>query len=194
MGNACGCADTVEKASELSIEQDEIFRRMHDDGSAIDDHTLKLLLQKIHLIVRMQAFFRGYRVRRQAMFKRKVQGTRAPRPFQSYASVDTNAIIGTGAAVDADLEFRPEHTFENGAIYKGQWNGNLRHGFGVQIWPDGAKYEGKWRNNKADGKGIFWHADGDVFDGEWREDKAHGFGTYTHVNGAKYEGEWSHDL
>ena len=38
MGNSCGCgADTVEKASELSIEQDEIIKRMHDDGSAIDD-------------------------------------------------------------------------------------------------------------------------------------------------------------
>lgn len=70
----------------------------------------------------------------------------------------------------------------------------MRHGYGVQIWPDGAKYEGKWRNNKAHGKGKFWHADGDVFDGEWKEDKAHGRGVYVHVNGAKYDGAWVDDL
>ena len=41
----------------------------------------------------------------------------------------------------------------------------MRHGPGVQIWPDGAKYEGEWRQNKANGTGKFWHADGDVYEG-----------------------------
>ena len=40
----------------------------------------------------------------------------------------------------ADCEDRPDFVFENGARYKGQWKGNVRHGHGVQIWPDGAKY------------------------------------------------------
>ena len=46
---------------------------------------------------------------------------------------------------------RPEHQFENGARYKGQWFNNMRHGHGTQVWPDGAKYEGQWKNNKAHG-------------------------------------------
>ena len=131
---------------------------------------------------------------------RKTQSIIAPRSLLSYASNDSRVLIGNGqlpgaeGGEEADLEFRPEYTFENGAVYKGQWAVDLRHGFGVQIWPDGAKYEGRWKLNKAEGRGIFWHADGDVFDGEWKEDKAHGFGTYTHVNGAKYEGEWMMDL
>lgn len=40
----------------------------------------------------------------------------------------------------ADCEERDEFVFENGAKYKGQWKNSVRHGLGVQIWPDGAKY------------------------------------------------------
>ena len=50
----------------------------------------------------------------------------------------------------------------------------MRHGEGVQVWPDGAKYEGQWMKNQANGKGKFWHADGDVYEGEWKDDKANG--------------------
>ena len=77
------------------------------------------------------------------------------------------------------LEERSEVALPNGAVYKGrlgalrlgQWKGEQRHGFGIQIWPDGAKYEGQWRNNKAHGKGRFYHVEGDVYDGDWVEDK-----------------------
>lgn len=48
-------------------------------------------------------------------------------------------------------ENRPEFVFESGARYNGQWMNNMRHGFGVQVWPDGARYEGYWKNNKAHG-------------------------------------------
>ena len=87
-----------------------------------------------------------------------------------------------------------EYTFENGAIYCGQWLGRYRHGYGKQTWPDGARYEGEWLNNKAHGRGIFYHVDGDIFDGEWKNDKANGYGTYYNVNGSKYEGQWVDDL
>lgn len=94
MGATCSCADSVEKGSEFSIEQDEIKRRMQGEGFLFDDNTLKLLLQKTHLIVRMQAFFRGYRVRRR-MRSKPTNRTRAPRPFlKSYASNETSTVIG----------------------------------------------------------------------------------------------------
>jgi hypothetical protein len=93
-----------------------------------------------------------------------------------------------------DCEERNEHIFDNGAKYKGQWKGNVRHGYGVQIWPDGARYEGYWKNNKAHGQGTFWHVYGDKYEGAWKRDKAHGRGKYTHSNGATYEGEWKNDL
>jgi len=92
------------------------------------------------------------------------------------------------------LEKRPPFTFKSGAIYEGEWKGNIREGFGKQSWPDGARYEGEWMKNKAEGQGTFWHIDGDIFTGQWKEDKANGYGVYTHMNGAKYEGYWKDDL
>lgn len=32
---------------------------------------------------------------------------------------------------DLPLEMREEYRFKNGAIYKGQWKGTMRHGYGV---------------------------------------------------------------
>ena len=42
----------------------------------------------------------------------------------------------------APVEERDAYTFKNGAVYKGQWKGTMRHGFGEQVWPDGARYVG----------------------------------------------------
>ena len=104
------------------------------------------------------------------------------------ASIDSLPDDNTG------IEERDEFMFENGARYKGQWKGSVRHGYGVQVWPDGAKYEGAWKNNKAHGQGVFWHVYGDKYEGDWKRDKAHGYGKYIHSNGATYEGDWRFDL
>ena len=53
-----------------------------------------------------------------------------------------------------NIEKRDPVKFKNGVIYHGEWKGNIRWGFGVQVWPDGAKYEGDWVNGKANGKGT----------------------------------------
>ena len=113
-------------------------------------------------------------------------------PIQQYYDEDEDE-DGDNDANDLQRE-EGEYTFENGAVYCGQWLGRYRHGYGKQTWPDGARYEGEWLNNKAHGRGIFYHVDGDVFDGEWKNDKANGFGTYYNVNGSKYEGQWIDDL
>lgn len=105
------------------------------------------------------------------------------------------------------LEFREEVVYHDGAVYKGQLKvgTDIRHGFGIQVWPDGAKYEGNWRENVASGRGKFYHIDGDVYDGKqsctllinylgnWDNDKANGYGVYLHSNGSKYEGDWKDD-
>ena len=95
---------------------------------------------------------------------------------------------------DSKLEVRLDFKFSNGATYKGQWLGqDIRHGFGVQIWPDGARYIGMWKENKAHGQGQFIHVDGDKYDGNWFEDQAHGYGNYYHADGSSYKGEWEFD-
>lgn len=55
--------------------------------------------------------------------------------------------------------------FPSGAVYKGEWLNNKRHGRGIQVWKDGSKYEGEWATGKANGYGRLIHADGDVYEG-----------------------------
>lgn len=43
---------------------------------------------------------------------------------------------------ESGVEYKDEVVLADGAVYKGQWKNDNRHGYGVQIWPDGAKYEG----------------------------------------------------
>lgn len=84
--------------------------------------------------------------------------------------------------------------FDNDATYTGTLkNGTIRHGYGIQKWPDGAIYEGEWRDDIAEGKGKLVHVDGDVYYGEWKNDKANGYGVYQHANGTIYKGEWVDD-
>ena len=103
---------------------------------------------------------------------------------QLFATDDQYLIDLQKSASHQGLQFIEELAFENGAVYKGYLYNEMRHGPGVQVWPDNAKYEGEWRENKANGRGKFWHADGDIYEGEWEDDKANGYGIYIHVNGA----------
>jgi hypothetical protein len=36
----------------------------------------------------------------------------------------------------------PQKSWATGGVYKGNWKGDQRHGFGIQIWSNGNKYEG----------------------------------------------------
>eukprot|EP00434_Breviolum_minutum_P008546 symbB.v1.2.007538.t2/scaffold464.1/size201063/7 len=88
----------------------------------------------------------------------------------------------------------PTYVFEDGATYSGQWNGNVRHGFGVHVEADGSRYEGQWADDKAHGTGRLEHSDGATYDGNWRSSMKHGQGTYAHSDGSTYTGDWLNDL
>jgi len=89
----------------------------------------------------------------------------------------------------------PIENTEKKTIYYGEWDidKNIRHGRGVQIWPDGTKYIGYWENDKVCGKGKLFHSDGDIYEGDWLNDKSNGFGIYIHKDGTRFEGEWKND-
>ena len=100
--------------------------------------------------------------------------------------------------IDDDVRIEKRNPQENKiekTIYYGEWDidKNVRHGRGIQIWPDGAKYSGYWKDDKAEGKGKLYHSDGDIYEGDWANDKPNGYGIYTHSDGTKYEGEWEND-
>lgn len=41
-----------------------------------------------------------------------------------------------------------EFLFADGRKYKGQYQNNVKHGYGIFEWPNGKKYEGHWLNGK----------------------------------------------
>jgi hypothetical protein len=45
-------------------------------------------------------------------------------------------------------------TYENGDVYEGNFDNDLREGWGVFIHADGTKYEGQWEMDQQHGRGI----------------------------------------
>jgi hypothetical protein len=172
MGNTCGCVDPAEKDGEVKVEKSQKVQHSNAQINNYRDSTLS----------------KGYAG---SQMQKGLTSGGIPHLFdtddQYLLDLQKNAQI-------QGLAFVEELAFENGAVYKGYLHNEMRHGPGVQVWPDNAKYEGEWRENKANGRGKFWHADGDIYEGEWEDDKANGFGIYIHVNGAQYEGYWKNDL
>jgi len=85
-------------------------------------------------------------------------------------------------------------TYEDGAIYCGDWKNGKRDGEGVFKFEYGAIYEGEWRDGRMNGVGIFtWGEgpfEGNKYEGEWRYGKMHGKGTLTRRN-LKSDLSWS---
>ena len=140
MGAQCSCSDSTDKTDELITDQHQRYLKNPQSGVKLDEQTERFLHENTHLIVRVQAFYRGRLARRRLFGSRKriaIRGLLAPRSLLSYASDDeqfnSSRIIGEGqlhtdlshAAVQEEqgVEFRAEHTFESGAVYKGQWQG-----------------------------------------------------------------------
>ena len=94
----------------------------------------------------------------------------------------------------SSYDIRPAFEFACGGTYTGQWNGELRHGYGTQKWPDGSIYSGYWKNDKAHGEGSFHQMNGDVYVGRWKENMVHGHGKHTNSRGDSYEGYWKFDV
>tara|TARA_Y100000590_G_scaffold140565_2_gene161297 strand:- start:827 stop:3511 length:2685 start_codon:yes stop_codon:yes gene_type:complete len=88
--------------------------------------------------------------------------------------------------------------FENGDIYRGEWNNGKANGEGTHTYsPDsqwaGDIYVGEFVDNQHHGTGTYTWSNGDKFVGEW-DLNVYVEGLYTWVTGDKYEGEWKNML
>ena len=101
---------------------------------------------------------------------------------------------------------------QQGDVYRGYFQDNLRHGEGTMTYNDGryfdgffeldelvdgtmyyhdgGSYEGQFRLGRRDGRGTYRFVDGSTFLGNWKSDRYHGFGELRWSNGARYLGEW----
>jgi hypothetical protein len=67
---------------------------------------------------------------------------------------------------------------QNTRIYKGEFQDNVRHGFGVAYYSEGSKYFGRYEHNLMSGVGIYVHPDGNRFEGMFYNNKADGIGSF----------------
>jgi hypothetical protein len=66
--------------------------------------------------------------------------------------------------------------YEEGHIYEGTYEKNVKHGKGMITYKNGDKYIGDFSHNRVEGKGKYIYANGDTFEGEFRNDKKSGYG------------------
>ena len=66
------------------------------------------------------------------------------------------------------------HTWADGRVYNGNYDGGREHGFGTLTFPDGTKYRGQFRKGTKHGYGIqLWKTR--TYDGEWYDLLLHGW-------------------
>lgn len=83
-----------------------------------------------------------------------------------------------------------EHADDSGAIYRGQWLGEQRHGHGVLARSGGERYEGQFWHGVAHGRGRLVDVDSSLYEGQWQDNDKHGFGMYSFPDGTTYGGQW----
>lgn len=82
--------------------------------------------------------------------------------------------------------------FQFGAKYEGEWQDDVRHGFGVLTLPGGyPRYEGEWRNDEICGSGKMFRSDGGVVEGVF-DGNFNGIGSIVYPDGNKYKGQFRH--
>lgn len=91
-----------------------------------------------------------------------------------------------------DRSQKPKHAV--GTVYKGEWQNNKKHGYGIQVWANGNKYEGDWARGFREGHGVFWvKLNGKLrkeYAGNWKRGLKDGLGVLFYRNSDRYEGNW----
>jgi hypothetical protein len=90
------------------------------------------------------------------------------------------------------------YTYRNGNVFEGEWENNLRHGYGRMLYYNNCTpldsfvetYEGDWKQGKKSGKGRFIWSNGDRYEGDFVDGRREGKGIMILINGDRYEGEW----
>jgi hypothetical protein len=82
---------------------------------------------------------------------------------------------------------------KNGAVYRGEYEGNRFHGIGELTWSDEDVYRGQFKGGLKEGSGVFTWADGDVHTGQWKGGVREGVGVFTFADGRVYRGQFKGD-
>eukprot|EP01100_Stratorugosa_tubuloviscum_P002859 TRINITY_DN1675_c1_g5_i2.p1 TRINITY_DN1675_c1_g5~~TRINITY_DN1675_c1_g5_i2.p1 ORF type:complete len:695 (+),score=277.41 TRINITY_DN1675_c1_g5_i2:64-2148(+) len=78
-----------------------------------------------------------------------------------------------------------------GTTYNGNWENDVKSGFGILVSTLGNKYEGNWLNNLPHGKGSLITKSGATFIGEWSQSKWIKGAYITRLGNEKLIGTWN---
>ena len=53
------------------------------------------------------------------------------------------------------IEGKGKMTYEDGAVYEGEFKDGVRNGFRKYTWNSNKYYEGEWSNGNQNGKGVY---------------------------------------
>lgn len=94
-----------------------------------------------------------------------------------------------------------EIIFKNGDLYKGQFKGTKRDGYGEMKYltpvngldiSELGEYKGHWRQDKRDGYGKMEYMNNCEFKGNWQNDQKH-YGEFTFQDGSIYHGNFKNN-
>jgi len=80
--------------------------------------------------------------------------------------------------------------YAGGNVFEGNYENDLRNGYGKFTWSNGDVYEGNWENDYQNGYAKKTWSDGSVYEGNWKNGVANGYGKITWSDGDVYEGNW----
>ena len=89
---------------------------------------------------------------------------------------------------DGKIEGRGVFTSQK-ETFIGEWQRNIRHGFGRLITKSDRLISGKWKDGIIT-EGAVVESDGNKYSGGLKDAEYHGFGTLFHVDGSWMEGLW----
>lgn len=81
--------------------------------------------------------------------------------------------------------------YNNGDIYEGCFDKDLKHGDGKYWFFNKDLYMGQFLKDLKEGEGIYYYSSGSRYFGQWKYDKRHGQGTFQFRSGARYEGTFN---
>jgi hypothetical protein len=86
--------------------------------------------------------------------------------------------------------------FGRKSVYEGEFNNDMKEGYGIEKFNDGTVYKGYYKNNLKHGKGelsLKKEKNISVYTGEFKEGKICGKGKFIWDNKKQYEGDWENN-
>ena len=143
-----------------------------------------LLLSSVFILFNiLKIIILKIRLKKKARNNNKMRGN-----YVLYKSVEKED--NCNKFIDTIVDYEKVYKYKNGDLYKGEFLGEKRHGFGVCVFSNKEKYEGLWNNDYMHSIGKYTYNDGSTYSGDFRNGVAQGIGTYTYKNKDIYKGQF----